>query len=264
LYSSNTATTTSAASYQSVCLPIPLPGADELKRFLVEQRWLKNLCEVLAVIGWGLSASKDMHQTSGLLILGVSLYVVFNFGRVGIDYLKEKSRPDLKTETIKGLLRSLTTALFRADHKTYRASVLLPNKDKEYIVPVYRYHYGGASGNCSSKAKFPKGTAFAGLVWENPGKPLQRGDIPIFSTRQDFEEYYIWEFKLPHELVKNLSEQMRNMRSILCIALVDGKNDFIGVLSIDSTKPNAFDNIDAEEDMLIELIHPIEATLMEP
>jgi hypothetical protein len=246
------------AFYQVASLPTSAPGAEKLKRFLIEQRWIKTTCEVIAALGWVCSTSYAIHQIAALALTGVGIFLVSTALRITIDHLKDATRVDQRQAAIIGILRSLTTAFF-GEVPGYRATVLLPEKTDQYLTPVYRYQYGGPSGRTDSKAKFHKGEAFAGFAWDQPRKFFGRGDLPICKDDKEFIDFYATQFGMQPESVQQLSNRTRKIRSIICFGLIDHRHDFLGVLSLDSTDGAAFDNI--PEPQFGKFVAALEATL---
>lgn len=139
--------------------------------------------------------------------------------------------------------------IFLIDHffggsPEYRATILVPDDQHEHISPRYRYKFGESPRErLDSRAQFKKGVALAGFAWQSPHIPFKKNNIPEFSENGEFIRYYINQFKMPEELVTRLSPYMKNVRSIFCYGLCNHRNEFSGVLSIDSTDPAGFDNL---------------------
>lgn len=139
-------------------------------------------------------------------------------------------------------LRIIAQSLFGGSSK-YRFTVLVPDKQRKYIYPKYRYIAGEPSSQqVTSKVRFTRGVGLAGLAWEEIHRAFTI-NFPFLSTEEEFYKYHSENTKLPLDLIASLSHYMRMVRSIFSYGLVNYSDKFIGVLSIDSTEPEAFYNL---------------------
>jgi hypothetical protein len=239
--------------------------------------WSKPFAQGTGFIGSVLFASYAMLQSAPASITGVVLFLGGNILALYIDVAlkqwqetKDSNREAAIMEaqeriletTLTQLLRILTEELLKEKDAGFRATILLPDKENKYICPAYRYQYGAVSGKCPNpqKVKFPKNIGLAGIAWGKPSKVVTN-EFPIgtFNTEQEFREFYKTQFKMSDELVNSLSVEMQPVRSIFCIGLVDHNHTCIGIISLDSIYPDAFNNI--TEDTLASYMAAIGATL---
>jgi hypothetical protein len=213
-----------------------------LKR-LVSIPGIRPIAEGVAFFGWACTATYLFHQDTRLVLIGVGLYLFGNIGRIIVDLTNAKIRVELKDKAVQELLKFFVMSVFGSDgSKSCRASVLLPTPEGEYLYPRFRYEYGAAPGNLESTARFKKGSALAGFAWADPGVAFTR-DMGPFASESEFRAYYRSELRMSEDEVALLSSHLRSVRSVFCVALVDHRHVFLGVLSIDCTRPRAFEQL---------------------
>ena len=134
----------------------------------------------------------------------------------------------------------------------YRLSILQqPNYNSEFIVPTCQWQLGDES-DWSSQARFRKGYFISGLAWERPLEIFQwptEGKFGPFDSRKAFENYHTKELKFAQKDASRISNSMQEIRSILCIGLVDGSDRFLGVLSIDSWVTDSISEVITSEEL---------------
>jgi hypothetical protein len=209
--------------------------------------WLRTVCETGGVAGWAMSSSFNAHRSVPVLLGGVGVYLASNGLRIAFDRKERKASDDPVAAAIWSVLRMFTTDYFGAN-SAYRTTVLLPNASGSHLVPVFRYQYGTEMSVPDSTAKFEKHSALAGFAWNRPEKPFLRDNIGPFSNQEQFASYCASELHMKPQAVALLSEHVRqHVRGIYCIGLVDHADRCHGVLSIDSTEPNAFARVSKEK-----------------
>lgn len=221
--------------------------------------WYKPSLEFGGFLGWALSATYVGHKVIWLSMGGVGIYLLCNSTRVYFDRRAESLRKRPKDSAVREILRFFTREMFGED-ASVRATVLLPDETNQYILPAHRYQYGGLPGRWSSNAKFPYGAAVAGFAWEEKSR-LFKWDLDSFADERTWRQYYRVTLKMPDELINRLSQHVRKVRSIFCAALVNHRDDFIGVLSIDSTLPGTFAHV--PEQTLKKFVSALQSTLEE-
>jgi hypothetical protein len=223
------------------------------------KRWIKPVFEIVGFVGWTFSASYFFHQKAPLALAGVGMYLFCNTTRAWVDWKAMAWRKSPKDSAIREILRFFTIEMF-GENASFRSTVLMPDPKNHYLYSAHRYQYGSLPGKWSSKAKFPRGAAIAGFAWEDT-TTLIKWDLGPFATDGEFREYCEKTLFMPRDLISNLSSRTRKIRTIFFSALVNHRDEFIGVLSVDSTQPGVFQNV--PEEKLKKFIAALEATLEE-
>jgi len=187
------------------------------------------------------------------------MFLFCNTTRAFIDWRTMTWRQKPKDSAVREILRLFTIEMF-GKNSSYRSTVLVPDAKNHHLYPAHRYQYGNLPGKWSSQARFPRGSAIAGFAWDEPTTLIKR-DLGPFSSERQFRDYYVNELRMPSELISTLSPHTRKIRSIFCSGLVNHRDEFIGVLSIDSTIPGAFNSI--SEEKMQKFIQALEPTLEE-
>ncbi len=106
---------------------------------------------------------------------------------------------------------------------------------RNHIVARYRYGRGLSDpikeAN-DSEARYKWSMGDTGLAWSQPGA-IFVSFFPIFSTREEFEDYYINRVEIDADIVRDLSRYMVDVRTIISYGLEDSAGRFLGVVSID-------------------------------
>lgn len=168
-------------------------------------------------------------------MLGV-LYITTQAPRALLA-LKERRSIELShRKAIHGFLHYMNNKLFgdQTDHRLTLFTVDPVNSD--YIIPYVRFRVGGIDGIKDaedSKSHYPKGIGYTGMAWEQP-RNYHSCVFPEFEDRQSFEYYYTHELNIPRDIVEEISDYMVRVRQIFCYGFVDSRDQFLGVLSLDS------------------------------
>lgn len=189
-------------------------------------------------------ASVGVSETSAFLLV-VATYVIEFF------WLEPRLRhADIVTAALRSLYLSTfgPTPGFRATYLAKR----FPWSRK--ITPRFRYAYTKGT-KLSSKARFAKGEALAGLLWrdgEHSGDVVPLVEFPDFTNGTDFDgdrfsAYMRESLALPDKTARKLSVHTRGLRWITGCAVVSPLDDAtVGVLMIDSAKANSTGEINVE------------------
>ena len=139
-------------------------------------------------------------------------------------------------DTINGLLQYLYISMFDQESGHRITFLAKPFRYSSYISPRYRFSHGEGN-NVKSRSRFRKGSAVAGMAWEQPGEPnLILRKIPDFGDdKEKFLQFLEKDLLLSLKEAERCVETTRNLRWILSYGIVSPfTGEFIGVLSIDS------------------------------
>lgn len=165
------------------------------------------------------------------------IYVVTQIIRAILTASKRIERESIQRKAIHAFLCDMNRKMFgrNSSHQTFTLFTIDP-VNTNYIIPYVRFSVGGRGINDAeeSKAYYPKGISYTGQAWKSPNKYISTA-FPLFKDRDDFENWYINEINIPREIVKNISDRMVGVKQIFCFGFVDNNDQFIGVLSLDST-----------------------------
>jgi hypothetical protein len=173
-----------------------------------------------------------------------TLYVIslgaFFFG----TFRDRRARDQVQGEVLWGLFSLINKEIFKGDHRT-RYTLFLPDSaDSQYISPWYRYFKSGRGPINEaeiSRARYKRGEGLTGQAWNDAGHALLFQVFPKFETRQKFEDYYINKLKIAEQTVKDLSEYMQDVQTMLCYSFVGDGDRTLGVLSLDLKAPLTLD-----------------------
>jgi hypothetical protein len=191
---------------------------------------------------------EDLTKGIGLIFLlgafGLGLIVLVVY-ILNAFWLEPATR---NSDIITAALRYLYHLMFNLN-PGQRITFLAPrNSHSTYIRPRYRYAYGNGT-RLASKARFRRGSALAGMAWDNPGgDTVMVRELPDFANDElSFLKFMHDDLKIPLKEVKRLSRTIRISRWIYCYGIVEpSTGEFIGVISLDSTNPDALSLVDNE------------------
>lgn len=87
-----------------------------------------------------------------------------------------------------------------------------------------------------SRARYRRAESVTGRAWSSPGK-LILANFPSFSSRHEFEDFYVNRIEIDQDVVSDLSSYMERVRALLAYGLEDANRRFLGVVSIDFSSP---------------------------
>jgi len=157
----------------------------------------------------------------GLMILASSstiLVVVLLTYILNTYWLEPATR---NSDIIIAAMRYLYHVMFNYE-SGHRITFLAPrNLRSTYLRPRYRYAYGTGT-RLESKARFRRGSALAGMAWENPGgNTIMVKELPDFGNNESsFLKFMHDELKIPQKEAKRLSREIRNSRWIYSYGIV--------------------------------------------
>ncbi|MBA3036521.1 MAG: hypothetical protein FP814_08520 [Desulfobacterium sp.] len=197
------------------------------------QKYFLDAIAALLTFALGAMVAFNRHPYwAGILLFGyISIQLVRGF--FAIQRIQEMDAEH------KALTRSffhyMNGKLFPQTQNYHRFTLFIQDDvNKNYIIPYVRYYIGAAEGETNldnSKVRYPKNVSYTGMAWGDPEKFLYKS-FPSFADRQEFERFYIHELKIPHSIVKNISDYMVKVRHIFCFGFVDDMGNFIAVLSL--------------------------------
>lgn len=164
------------------------------------------------------------------------VYVALFFVRSFMISKRIKTRDKRDKEIILRMLHYMNDKLFGRNSEHRLTLFVVDDVHKDYISPYVRFSIGGIDGVKDaeeSNAHYTKGCGYTGIAWKQPSK-CHVTVFPDFKTREEFEYYYLTKLSIPKEVVSNISDYMVKTKQIFCYGLVDSKDQFLGVLSIDS------------------------------
>ena len=151
-----------------------------------------------------------------------------------------KAKDYAQAEVLREVFAQINRDLFNDNDKTRFTLFRLSPFHRDYIVPWYRYTQGVRdviAEASRSKAFYKKGEGFTGRAWADAGDDLFISSFPKFETREKFEEYYTKDLGIEADIVRQISDYMMNVRTILSYGLIGMKGQFLGVISIDVQQP---------------------------
>lgn len=194
---------------------------------------------------------------------------------IGIEVFRGRQARDRALSIVlHGFFEHLSNEVFR-DDPNVRITLFRPACfNGDYIVAWYRHckQDGDLIGAAlRSRAKYRMNEGFTGAAWAQGAWKLTCCSFPDFGgSRESFETYYIKDLGIPKETVRNLSNTMVNVRTILSYGLHSKADEFLGVLSIDLQTPIEVDPEIAQprvgssyvySDSLIQTLRSINAVL---
>lgn len=177
-------------------------------------------------------------------------------------------RAEFRADVIGVVLRHLYHQLFGAN-AGHRISFLAPRRPASpYLRPRYRYAYGLGT-RIRSRARFRRGSALAGMAWQEPGRPFFQTIPRFFSTndikprwwrvrRRSWRLYERWwinpgerqfltyaqeRLNLSAAAARRLGWRTQHQEWIFSYGFLVPSTDTVLVLSIDSPNPQDFTQV---------------------
>jgi hypothetical protein len=182
-----------------------------------------------------------LYSWRPLVTLGMGLFfLTFLVFDIMEKVLHRKPKDFAQAEILRDAFDQMNRDLFdngsTARFTLFRPSPFRPN----VIVAFYRYRKGvndliAEAGK--SRVAYAKGEGFTGSAWEYAGNDLLWSSFPIFDSRKDLEEHYSKMLGVDEDTVREISDHMLKVRTILSYGLIGTQGQFLGVISIDLAEP---------------------------
>lgn len=182
------------------------------------------------------------HPRSALI--GLLIFCTLWAADAADVFLWRRSRDKVQAEVIWALFSQMNREVFSDDSRTRFTLFVQSPFRSDLLVPWYRF-FKGAGGPVweamRSKAHYRKGEGLAGLAWDNHGKLLV-ASMPTFEQRSDLDHYYEHFMGIDRATVRDISDTMVSVRTIIAYGFLDAYGKLLGVLSLD------FDGVDLRTD----------------
>lgn len=195
-----------------------------------------TILEVVGAVAAAFVMMLAFSEHPKAVALFASVYVLTLIVRGGIVLRLKIGRKHLEAGIIHKFFHYMNQKLFNnlPGHRFTLFTVDPVNSS--YITPYIRFRIGGRDGLRDaeeSRAHYSQGMSYTGIAWQHP-KRCHMHVFPNFGNREEFEFYYVNTLQVPRDAVQQISDYMIGVRQIFCYGFVDSRDQFLGVLSIDS------------------------------
>lgn len=164
------------------------------------------------------------------------LFVIILSSRIYLVVKRRRSRYYTEKKVIHDFFYYMNNKMFDGAAGHRFTLFIIDPVNSNFITPYVRFEVGGTNAIEAaerSKARYLKGIGYTGMAWEKTKFYLSH-PFPDFNSREQFEDYYINILKIPKDIVEDISNYMVKVKHIFCYGLVDKRDQFLGVLSLDS------------------------------
>jgi len=213
----------------------------------------------------------DPARALAIRVAGVVYGILFVFLVVQI-LNNRQARDHVQAEVVWGFLHHMNDVVFANSNLT-RFTLFQPSPlRRDYLVPWYRYKFGGMEAikeAQTSRARFRRGQGLAGRAWEQPNGELMFMSFPAFGTRTAFDTYHRDTLGMEKFAAEDLSVHMDKVRSVFAFGMVDCRGKFLGVLCLDILAPLekksddslGFDSIAVSNESLVKTLKSLQNVL---
>jgi hypothetical protein len=166
----------------------------------------------------------------------VVAYFVLALWRALLIVQSRESRHQAQGIIIQGLFDFINKELFGRSNRTRFTIFKRAPYRSAFIIPWWRFRIGGKDAvqeADASQARYREGEGITGRVWAQPADELTLQVFPQFDSHAVMEAFYIDTFGVSREIAGSISDYMVQVRAIVSYAFLDGRDHFIGLLSLD-------------------------------